>query len=52
MTILGPFFDGGEVPEGIRQDLPGNSDRQGLGLDELKVGGRLVAANFARAEKS
>ena len=29
-----------------------NSDRQWLGLDEIQVGGRLVAVNFAWAEKS
>lgn len=52
MTILGPFFDGGWVTDGIRQDLHCNSDRQGVDLDEIQVGGRLVAVNFAWAEKS
>ena len=52
MTILGPFFDGDWVTEVTRQNLPCNSDRQWLGLDEMQVGGRIIAANFAWAEKS
>lgn len=50
MTILDPFFDEGGTP-GVTTNAC-NSDRQWLGLDEIQVGGRLVAVNFAWAEKS
>ena len=61
MAILGPFFSEVVAPVEFSAGLF-NSDRQELGLDEiqvgspglneLKVGGQLVAANFAWAEKS